>query len=117
LRPAVGWARHKLTLALRLAGFIGMRYDLSMKFFTTRLHSREPLRTLTVKLTLTGEKTLQSLGRDASALLGWTISSSAIVRALIRHAGKQPAAWIANELLPLIEEEIAQGRVWGSKKR
>jgi hypothetical protein len=79
--------------------------------------THEPLRVVTAKLTPTIGRTLQSLSQDASDALGWTVSSSAMVRALIRQAGKQPAAWAAAELHPLIEEEIKQGRVWGSKKR
>jgi hypothetical protein len=36
---------------------------------------------------------------------------------LIRQAGRQSPAWAAAEIHSLIEEEIAQGRVWGKKKR
>src|SRR5215813_6738168 len=78
---------------------------------------KEPLRVVSVKLTPAAEYLLQQLRQDASDALGWTVSSSAVVRALIRHAGQQPTSWAATALHPLIEEEIAQGRVWGSKKR
>jgi hypothetical protein len=77
----------------------------------------EPLKVYTVKLTPAVAELLLYLSQDASDNLGWTVSSSAVVRALIQHAGQQPSAWAAAALHPLIEQEIAQGRVWGSKKR
>jgi len=78
---------------------------------------KEPLKVVTMKLTPVEEHVLQRLSQDASDTLGWTVSSSALMRALIQHAGQQPPAWVAAALHPLIEEEIARGRVWGSKKR
>ena len=78
---------------------------------------KEPLKVVTMKLTTVEEHVLQRLSQDASDTLGWTVSSSAIMRALIQHAGQQPPAWATAALHPLIEQEIAQGRVWGSKKR
>lgn len=89
-----------------------------MKTLMKRIaRQQEPLKVVTVKLTAAMEQALQGLSQDASDALGWTVSSSAMIRALIRQAGKQPASWAATELHPLIEEEIAQGRVWGSKRR
>jgi hypothetical protein len=79
--------------------------------------SKEALKISSVKLSLAAERTLGQIGQDASDALGWTVTGSAVMRALIRYVGKQKPAWIASELLPLIEEEIAQGRVWGSKKK
>lgn len=79
--------------------------------------TKEPLQVVTVKLTPTAGQTLRQLSQDASDTLGWTVTSSAMVRALIQYTRKQPPTWAAAELHPLIEEEIAQGRVWGSKKR
>jgi hypothetical protein len=70
-----------------------------------------------VKLTPTLEQALQRLSREASDRLGWTVSSSAMVRAVIRQAGKQPPAWAASELHPFIEEEMAAGRVWGKQAK
>jgi hypothetical protein len=78
---------------------------------------KEPLKVYTMKLTPTVADMLMRLGQDASDALGWTVSSSAVVRALIRQAGQQPESWASNALHPLIEEEIAGGRVWGSKKK
>jgi uroporphyrinogen-III synthase len=77
----------------------------------------EPLKVCTVKLTPAAEQVLQQVSQDASDALGWTVSSSATLRALIQYAGQQPQAWTVTALHPLIEQEIAQGRVWGSKKR
>jgi hypothetical protein len=78
---------------------------------------KESLKVVSVKLTPTLEKTLQQLGQEASDRLGWTVSGSAILRALVSYAGQQPGSWTVSELLPLIEQEIALGRVWGSKKQ
>lgn len=86
-----------------------------MKPPTKRLFSRAPLKVYSLKLTLAEADVLMRLSQDASDALGWTVSSSAMIRALVRQAGKQPPAWAASELHPLIEEEIAQGRVWGKQ--
>jgi hypothetical protein len=94
-----------------------MRYYLTTMARLKKTPPAEPLKVCSVKLTLAAERTLQQISQDASDALGWTVSSSAMIRALIRQAGKQPPAWAASEVHPLIEEEIAQGRVWGSKKQ
>jgi hypothetical protein len=60
---------------------------------------------------------LKWLGRDASDYIGWTVSSSAIVRALVYYAEQQPPGWATSQLFPLVEREIASGTVWGSKKK
>jgi len=60
---------------------------------------------------------LKRLSRDASDYIGWTVSSSAIVRALVRYAEQQPPGWATSQLFPLVEREIASGTVWGRKKR
>jgi hypothetical protein len=83
---------------------------------TKKTPPTEPLKVCSVKLTPASELMLQTLSQDASDALGWTVSSSATVRALIRYAGQQPPTWAAAALHPLIEQEISQGRVWGSKK-
>jgi len=84
---------------------------------TKKTPLKEPLRVYTIKVTPAIEQTLQQLSQDASDHLGWTVSSSAVIRALIQHAGQQTPAWATTALQPLIEQEIAAGRVWGSKKR
>ena len=85
------------------------------RILTTPL--KEPLKVSSVKLTRTAERVLQQLSQEASDRLGWTVTSSAVVRALVSYAGQQTASWASSELHPLIEREITQGRVWGSKKR
>ncbi len=77
----------------------------------------EPLKVCTVKLTPTAETLLRQLSQEASDVLGWTVSSSAVARALLRYVAQQPPAWVSTTLFPLIEQEIAQGRVWGKRKR
>jgi hypothetical protein len=78
--------------------------------------STEPLKVCSVKLTPAEEQTLHRVSQEASDALGWTVSSSAVMRALIHYLEQTPA-WATAALHPLIEQEIAQGRVWGSKKR
>lgn len=59
---------------------------------------------------------LHRFSQEASDQLGWTVSGSAMVRALLRHAKQQGSAWVVETLLPLIEGEIQSGIVWGKKK-
>lgn len=59
--------------------------------------------------------TLNRLSRDASDFLGRSISSSAIVRALIRQIEKHgPPA--ADDLFFEVERELKGGVLWGKKK-
>jgi hypothetical protein len=94
-----------------------MRYYLTPMARTKKTAPTEPLRVYSVKVTPAAEELLQVLRQDASDTLGWTVSSSAVVRALFSYVAQQPLSWAASALYPLIEQEIAQGRVWGSKKR
>jgi FixJ family two-component response regulator len=62
--------------------------------------------------------TLQRLSRDASDFLGWPISSSAIVRALVRQVDQQadqygPSA--VETLFLLVEKELKEGVTWGEQ--
>jgi FixJ family two-component response regulator len=58
---------------------------------------------------------LQRLSRDASDFLGRSISSSAIIRALVRQVEKQgPSA--ADDLFFEVERELKAGVMWGKKK-
>lgn len=69
-------------------------------------------------LSITTEDTqiLDRIAQDASDYLGWTISGSAVVRALLRHATGQDELWVREQLFPFIENEIQRGTVWGKKK-
>lgn len=60
-------------------------------------------------------ETLRRLRQDASDRLGWTVSESAIVRAILRYVEQQPDSWAQSHLFPLVEREIAGGMVWGKK--
>ena len=59
---------------------------------------------------------LQRLSQEASDFLGRTISSSAVIRALIRQIEKQgPSA--ADALFFEIERELKAGKLWGRKRK
>jgi hypothetical protein len=77
---------------------------------------KSPLQIHSITLTAHDAETLQQLSQDASDALGWTISNSAIIRALLRHVAQQPPAWSSSTLHPMIEQEIAGGLMWGKKK-
>ena len=94
-----------------------MRYYLSIMPRGKRNLQQEPLKVMAVKLPPTAEQTLHRLSQEASDRIGWTVSHSAVLRALVSYAERQPLSWALSELVPLIEQEIATGRVWGSKKR
>jgi hypothetical protein len=84
---------------------------------TKKTAPKEPLRVVTIKIPRAAETILEQLSQEATDRLGWTVSSSAVIRALIQYAGQESPARVVEILHPLIEQEIAQGRVWGSKKR
>jgi hypothetical protein len=69
-----------------------------------------------VSLTPATKQTLEHIRQEASDQIGWAVSGSAMLRALITYAGQQPQSWVSSVLYPLVEQEIAQGRVWGKKK-
>ena len=77
---------------------------------------KQPLLIRTHTFTKETETLLQHLSRDASDFLGRSISSSAVIRALIRQIAKQgPPA--ADALFLEIEQELKDGVMWGSKKQ
>jgi len=77
---------------------------------------RQPLVIRSLTLTHDADETVQRLSKNASDYLGWTVSSSAIVRALLRYVAQHPASWALSHLFPFVEREIASGIVWGKKK-
>jgi hypothetical protein len=77
----------------------------------------EPLKMRSLNLTPATEEVLHELSQEASDALGWTVSHSAILRALLIYVDQQPPEWAAPALYPHIEQEIAHGRVWGKKKQ
>jgi hypothetical protein len=70
----------------------------------------------TVSLTPVEDKALRQLSQEASDFIGRTISGAAIVRALLRQATTQGAAWARAQLFPLVEAELSRGVRWGKKK-
>jgi hypothetical protein len=78
---------------------------------------KQPLVIRSHTLTPELENLLQQWSHDATDALGWTVSTSAILRALLQYAAQQPAAWRPTTLFPFIEQEIAAGVLWGSKKK
>jgi hypothetical protein len=80
---------------------------------------KPPRLLLTIRsLSITQENTttLDRIAQDASDAIGWTVSGSAIVRALLRYADQQDGEWFSGQLFPIIEQEIQGGTVWGKKK-
>jgi hypothetical protein len=59
---------------------------------------------------------LTGLSQHASDELGRIISSSAVIRALLHHAGVQGPEWIRSTVVPLIEQELRSGVKWGKPK-
>ena len=78
---------------------------------------KQPLYPRTHTLSRETSQLLQELSQEATDALGWTVGSSAVIRALIRYVAQQPPGWTAANLHPLIAHEIDAGTFWGSKKR
>jgi hypothetical protein len=94
-----------------------MRYYLTMMTRRKKTLSTEPLKVCSLKVTPTAEQVLHNLSQEASDTLGWTVSNSALLRALLAYVAQQPPLWAATMLYPFVEQEIACGRVWGRKKQ
>ncbi len=77
---------------------------------------KPPLAVLTHTLSEENERTLRQLSQEASDIIGRTVSNSAVVRALLRYATQHHPTWVSTTLVPLIEQEMGAGVVWGSKK-
>jgi len=69
-----------------------------------------------MKATPAVERLLHRLSQEASDALGRPVSNSAILRAILSYIDQQPPSW-ALFLYPFVEQEIEQGRVWGSIKK
>jgi hypothetical protein len=78
---------------------------------------KQPLVIRTHSLMAESERLLQRWSQEATDALGWTVSSSAMLRALLQYAARQPTAWASTTLFPIIEQEIQAGVLWGSKKK
>jgi hypothetical protein len=68
-------------------------------------------------MTLSAEESaiLHRLSQEATDFLGRSISSSAIVRALLRQIDKQGLS-AADDLCFEVERELKAGVLWGKKK-
>jgi hypothetical protein len=77
---------------------------------------KPPLLVSTITITQNDRDTLDRLSKDLTDYTGRTVSSSAIVRALIRHTSLQPYDWVLSELGPLVEQERDAGVLWGKKQ-
>jgi hypothetical protein len=77
---------------------------------------KTPLFIRSYSLAEENEKTLEQCKQTATDTIGRPISSSTILRALVRFLAQQSSSWTAKRLHPLIEEEIEEGRIWGTKQ-
>lgn len=78
--------------------------------------SKQPLHVHSITLTKRDGQTLQGLSQDATDFIGRTVSTSAVVRALVRFAEQQTEVWVREHLFSLVEEELGAGVLWGGKK-
>jgi hypothetical protein len=78
------------------------------------IHHKPEFSTHSVSLTPDVVDALRRLSSEASDFLGWPISNSAIVRALVRQAAQHdPSAEEA--LFRLVEKELKSGVKWGKQ--
>jgi FixJ family two-component response regulator len=84
-----------------------------LKLVPKREQSKMAVHTIT--LTPDVVEAIHQLSRDATDFLGRTVSGSAIIRALVRHAiqGGPP---VADALFIEVEKELQAGVLWGKKK-
>jgi hypothetical protein len=75
-----------------------------------------PLQMRMFTVTQDDQATLDRLSKDLRDYSGRAVSASAVLRALVRFAGRQPYQWGLTELSPLIEQEMGAGVLWGKKK-
>jgi hypothetical protein len=81
-------------------------------------HAKSDLSIHTFTLAPDVMKTLQRLSRDASDFVGWPISSSAIVRALVRQVNQQADQYgpaFVERLFLQVEKELKAGVKWGKQ--
>src|SRR5262245_35017371 len=78
---------------------------------------KEPLVVRSFTFTPALDQMLQRLSQEASDFTGWTISTSAVIRALLRYVEQQDRVRLLDALFPFVEMEIKSGVGWGSKKQ
>src|SRR5262249_15332417 len=82
-----------------------------------RIQGQSKREIIAVALTVEDVATLQRFAQDASDVAGWTISSSDMVRGLIRFAERQGPDWARERLQASVEEEVSRGFVWGGPRK
>jgi hypothetical protein len=80
-----------------------------------RIKKAPPLIKQLFPLSPDNEATLQLFSQVATDHVGRAISKAAIVRALLRYAAQQGAP-LVKQLVPLIDEELNTGVMWGTKR-
>jgi hypothetical protein len=83
---------------------------------TKKTLPKQPLHIHSITLTPSDAETLEQLSQDASDFIGYRISASAIVRAVVRYAGQQGEAWAREQIFPFVEQELNAGVRWGKKQ-
>jgi hypothetical protein len=81
-----------------------------------RIAPRPAFFTRSITLSPDVDESLQSFSQDAKDFTGRTVGSSAVLRALVRHAAQQGEQWLREQVFPLIEKELDAGVMWGKKK-
>jgi hypothetical protein len=84
---------------------------------TKKRPPKEPLQVCSIKLPPAVAASLAALALDASDHLDRPVSVSTIARAALTYLAWQSAGWTVTNLYPLMEQEIAHGRVWGRKPK
>lgn len=80
------------------------------------LPQKEALFIRSHSLTFSTEAVLKRIRQDATDVIGRTVSTSAVERALLCYAEQQGMAWVRECLYPLIEQEMESGIRWGKTK-
>ena len=73
-----------------------------------------PLRIHSIALTAENAVLLASLAHEASAHLGRSISTSAVLRAILRLVAKEMIP--APAIIEVVERELESGRKWGKAR-
>ena len=83
----------------------------------TKQRAKPEVRIHTITLTPEAVAALEGLCSDASDYTGWTVSRSALIRALLRLAQQHGAEWVRAQVCPFVEAEQQEGLRWGKETR
>jgi hypothetical protein len=84
---------------------------------TKKKQAKPEVKIHTITLTAEAVEALHALSSEATDYVGRTVSGGAIVRALVRLAQQQGAAWVRAQVCPFVEAEMQAGLTWGREKR